>query len=82
MWVPPQLAADQEFEIAIDDTRWNHRIAPGKSSKVTLPLVRTAGEKVALHVRARQTFAPNRDGTSGDDRNLAWRLISAVLEHK
>jgi 2OG-Fe(II) oxygenase superfamily len=82
MWVPPQLAEDQEFEIAIDDKRWNHRIAPGKSSTVTLALVRAAGERVALHIRARQTFAPNQDGTSQDDRNLAWRLISAVLEHK
>ena len=82
LWVPPQLSADQEFEIAIDDKRWHHRVARGATSTVKLDLVRSIGAKVVLHIRAAQTFVPKHDGTSSDDRALAWRLIGVVFDHK
>jgi hypothetical protein len=82
VWVPPQLSADQEFEITIDDKRWHHRVARGASSTMSFDLARAAGAKIALHIRASQTFVPNRDGVSSDDRALAWRMASVVLEHK
>ncbi len=81
MWAPRQVTSDQEFHITVDDKTWNPRVARGHRSTVTLDLVRAAGAKVAVRVRASQTFIPNRDGASTDDRALAWRLLGVVLEH-
>jgi len=82
LWIPPNLATDQEFEIAINDRQWRHHAARGTASTISLDVAHAAGESMAIRIRAVQTFVPNRDGHSTDDRALAWRLTGVVLDHK
>ena len=78
---PAQLPADQILSIEIDGQRWDHHIARGARSTISLKVKRAAGERVELKIHAATHFVPATLGESGDDRGLAWMLCEAMVLH-
>jgi hypothetical protein len=81
LWAPDQLDAEQVLHIDMDGQRWQHHVARGARSKALLPFARRAGSGFELRIRAEQSFVPSRHGASGDERELAWRLLAVTLAH-
>ena len=81
VWVPPQISAAQQLRIAFGDTHATRDAAPGKSTRIVLPFKAKAGEAVPLHIQTNQSWKPSADGSSSDERALAYRILSAVIEH-
>ena len=81
LWAPDQLADGQELIVDLDGQRWQHRVAPGAGSTLTLKVKRAAGARVELKISAASSFVPANAGSSGDDRPLAWLLREIRLVH-
>ncbi len=81
VWVPLDLPEDQVLSIALAGKRYEHRIKRGNHAVVRLPLTAEKDELIELTIQATQEWTPSHSGTASDDRALAYRLISAVLEH-
>jgi hypothetical protein len=81
LWSPPQLGANQELRIEIGGATFTQMLRPGMRTPVTLALRMRAGEEIRLAIRASHTWTPGADGTSSDQRALAFKILSAVLTH-
>lgn len=81
MWAPDQLDADQVLGIDVDGQGWQHHVARGTRSRATLAIKVSAGRAIILRVHAARSFVPARVASSGDDRELAWRLLGVTLQH-
>jgi len=81
LWAPAQLGAGQTLEIELAGRTHRQALRPGALTQVALPLRARQGEEVALAIRAQRTWTPAADGSSGDQRALAYRIVGAVLGH-
>jgi 2-oxoglutarate-Fe(II)-dependent oxygenase superfamily protein len=81
VWSPEQLDQDQTLQIDLDGKCWVHHFARGSCSSFVLEVKRPAGKTIALSIRAQQTFVPAQAGASGDERSLAWKILSLELTH-
>jgi hypothetical protein len=80
VWVPPQLESGQVLEAEAGDWSERYEIKEGKR-KLEIPVELDEGESIEVSVRAEEAWSPKTAGTSDDDRELAYRLVSAVVEH-
>ncbi|NCT67519.1 MAG: 2OG-Fe(II) oxygenase [Rhodanobacteraceae bacterium] len=81
LWAPPQLGSAQEVRIELGGDGYTQALRPGLRTPVRLRLRARAGEPVTLAIRAARSWTPAADGSSGDERALAFRILGAVLEH-
>jgi hypothetical protein len=80
IWVPPQLESGQLLEIEAGE--WSDKQELGHGTHVLdIPVEVPEGEDVEVSVRAQEAWSPKAAGASSDDRSLAYKLISAKLEH-
>jgi hypothetical protein len=81
LWSPPQLGTDQQLQIELAGRVYTQVLRPGMRTPVSLPLRAREGDDVTLTIRAPRTWKPSADGSSGDERALAYRIVSAALKH-
>ncbi|MEO6689519.1 MAG: 2OG-Fe(II) oxygenase [Dokdonella sp.] len=81
LWSPPQLEAHQELRIEIGGSSFTQVLRPGLRTPVPLALRMRAGEEVRLAIRSSHTWTPAAAGESGDQRALAFKILSAELRH-
>jgi len=81
LWSPPQLGTDQQLHIELAGRVYTQALRPGMRTPVALPLRAREGEDISLTIRAPRTWKPSADGSSGDERSLAYRIVSAALKH-
>jgi hypothetical protein len=80
-FVPAALRAPQRLSIAVAGVRGALDLAPGARQSIEIPLRIAAGEEVELQVDAGADWTPSADGSSADQRPLAWKLVEAALRH-
>ena len=80
LWAPPQLAGDQELQITISGKTYVQNLSPGARTPVSLPLRAAKGAEINLSIRASRTWIPAGEGSSGDQRKLAYKLLSASMD--
>lgn len=81
LWAPPQLEDDQELRVEINGVVYTQIISRGRRASVVLRLDAAKGIAFDLQIHARHAWQPAKDGESGDQRMLSYRLVSAVIEH-
>lgn len=81
LWAPDQLDGEQVLDLEINGHRWQHPVTRGSRSSVPLRVRCAAGGKIDLRICAERSFVPARVGSSGDNRELAWRLLGVTLQH-
>lgn len=81
LWSPPQLGTNQELRIELDGVAFAQALRPGMRTPVKLTQRMRAGQEIQLAIRSSHTWTPSADGTSGDQRALAFKILSAVLAH-
>ena len=82
VWAPGQLGETQTLHIELGGKRWSERVSRGARVQLKLDVALAAGQEAELVIRATQAFVPARLGQSGDDRELAWRLLGVSLAQK
>lgn len=80
LWSPSQLGTEQELQIVLGATSYRQALRPGLRTPVELPLRAQAGDEVELAIRAACSWTPAADG-GGDQRALAYKILTAALEH-
>ncbi|SFN24073.1 2OG-Fe(II) oxygenase [Dokdonella immobilis] len=80
VWVPPQLGADQELRITIAGEKYTQNLSPGARTSFTLPLKVDKGNHIELEILASRTWIPAKPGEPGDQRVLAFKILSAHLQ--
>lgn len=80
VWVPPQMQGDQELHIDLAGKRFVQNLEKGTPTPVTFAIKASKGEKIKLRIKATNTWSPASSGDSGDQRNLAYRLLSACID--
>jgi hypothetical protein len=80
VWSPPQLGIEQALRIELAGRVYTQALRPGMRTPVEIELRARAGDDVILSIRADKTWKP-ADGGGGDQRDLAYRLVSAELVH-
>ncbi len=81
LWIPSGLGDPQELDIELARKRYTQTAQPGTRTPVHLPLRAKPGTPIALRIRAARTWVPAAAGTSGDARELAFKVVSARLDH-
>jgi hypothetical protein len=81
LMAPQRMESGQNLRIELDEHAWSQSLHPGRCTTIELPLRMAAGKKVGLRIQAEHTWVPASAGESGDERALAYRLVSASLEH-
>ncbi|MEO7064613.1 MAG: 2OG-Fe(II) oxygenase [Dokdonella sp.] len=81
LWSPPQLGNEQELRIELRGRAFTQSLRPGMRTPVQLDVQMRVGEEIDLLIRATHTWTPSADPQSGDQRALAYRIVSAALEH-
>ncbi|HEY2394778.1 MAG TPA: 2OG-Fe(II) oxygenase [Rudaea sp.] len=81
LWIPDQIEGDQALDIELAGNRSHHVLARGRRSRIVLKVAIAAGADITLRIRSSRQFVPARIGESGDERQLAFRLLGAALEH-
>ena len=81
LWIPAQIGGEQMLDIELGGNRSRHILAQGGRARLVLKAAIAAGAGTALRIRASRQFVPAAIGESADDRELAFRLLGAVLEH-
>ncbi len=81
LWAPGQLGETQELRIDIGGVAYVQLLQPGARTTVELRLGASSGDETALRIHAARTWRPAATGESGDQRELAYKMIAAVLHH-
>ncbi|MBO9663262.1 MAG: 2OG-Fe(II) oxygenase [Dokdonella sp.] len=81
LWSPPQLGTEQQLQIALGGKGYAQSLRPGMRTPVELPLRARAGEEIELTIRAARCWSPAAGGADGDQRSLAYKILTAALEH-
>ncbi|MGB0133435.1 2OG-Fe(II) oxygenase [Dokdonella sp.] len=81
LWAPSQLDTDQVLRIEWAGDGFTQNLARGSRTKVRLKLRAGAGKLVTLKIHAAEHWQPSADGSSGDCRELAYKVVSAELVH-
>jgi hypothetical protein len=79
VWVPSQLESGQVVEIAAGE--WSDTQELSGKSTLEIPIELSPGDSVEVRLQAQKGWSPKESGTSEDDRVLAYKLISASVEH-
>jgi 2OG-Fe(II) oxygenase superfamily len=79
LWAPAQLDGGQILDVDINGRRWQQHAAAGSRARATFDVRAASGETIELAITAQRTFVPARVGASGDERELAWKLLSAEV---
>lgn len=80
LWSPSELGMEQVLRIELAGRGYTQALRPGMRTPVEIELRARAGDDVVLSIRAEKTWKP-ADAGGGDQRDLAWRLVSAELVH-
>lgn len=80
LWAPTQLPSDQELTIRIDGTELALSVKPAECATLVHQGNWPAGHVCQVSIHAAQCFIPANGGDSIDARELAYRLIDAVVE--
>jgi hypothetical protein len=80
LWVPGQLAGNQELAIEIDGRGYSLTLAPGQRTTVKHVGNWAAGQGCKVSIRASRSWQPSTGGESRDGRPLAYKLIEAIVE--
>jgi hypothetical protein len=75
--VPPKMESDQVLEITAGDWTGVETLHPGEERIVEIPITLDAGQSTELAIHAGTTWSPG----GADTRELAYRIVNAVLEH-
>jgi hypothetical protein len=75
--VPPKLESDQVLEIQAGEWSGTEELHPGEKRALKIPISAGAGETMEVAIHASTTWSPG----GADTRELAYRMVSAVLEH-
>jgi Rps23 Pro-64 3,4-dihydroxylase Tpa1-like proline 4-hydroxylase len=75
--VPADMKSDQVLEINAGDWSGTEELHPGEVRVLKLPITVDADETVELEIHAGTTWSPG----GAETRQLAYRLLSAALEH-
>jgi hypothetical protein len=75
--VPPKMELDQVLEIQAGDWSGTEGLKPGEERTLEIPLTLDAGQTAQVSIHAGTTWSPE----GADTRELAYRIVSAVLEH-
>lgn len=81
LWSPPQLGTEQQLRIALGATAYTQVLRPGMRTPIELSLRARAGEEVVLSIGASRSWRPADNDASGDQRALAYKIVSATLQH-
>ena len=81
LWSPPQVN-DQQLRIELDGALHTQALKPGELTTIDLPLDVVAGHAVRLGIHAAQSWTPSADGSSADERSLAYRVLNVAIKHK
>jgi 2OG-Fe(II) oxygenase superfamily len=76
--VPREMPSDQVLDLEAGTWRSKETVHAGDERTIRLPLMAESGETVHVAIRAATTWSPG----GADTRELAYRLVSAALEHK
>jgi hypothetical protein len=71
------MESDQVLEIRAGDWSGTERLRAGEERTLEIPLTLSAGDTAEVTIHAEQTWVPG----GGDTRELAYRIVNAVLEH-
>jgi Rps23 Pro-64 3,4-dihydroxylase Tpa1-like proline 4-hydroxylase len=75
--VPQKLESDQVLEIQAGDWSGTEEMHPGEERVLELPIDVDAGQSMEVAIHASTTRSPG----GADTRQLAYRIVSAVLQH-
>jgi hypothetical protein len=78
---PPQLESPQVLEITAGEWHDSQELQPGQRHVLQLPINADAGATVKVTMRASVGWCAKDHGVSEDNRSLAYRILSAVIEH-
>lgn len=81
LWSPPQLGKEQVLAIRVNDKRYTQVLRPGMRTPVELDIRAAADSRIELEIRAERSWVPASAGESGDERELAYRILAATLRH-
>jgi Rps23 Pro-64 3,4-dihydroxylase Tpa1-like proline 4-hydroxylase len=81
LWVPSQLHGKQRLVIALGGRNYEHFIEPGSRGRAELKFDGAANVEQQLRIVADQVWQPSADGSSSDQRLLAFKLVGAELVH-
>jgi len=79
MWAPAQLAGAQILDVDINGRRWQQHVAAGSRVRATFDVRAPVGGTIDIRISATRSFVPAHAGTSGDERELAWKLLAAEV---
>ena len=80
LWIPDQLDGEQTLDVEVAGKRSRHVVARGRR-RITIDAPAAAGAEIGLRIRSSLQFVPAQVGESSDDRQLAFRLLDAILRH-
>ena len=75
--VPPKMESDQVLEIQAGDWSGTEELQPGDERMVEIPLDARSRPNREVTIHASTHWTPE----GGDTRELAYRIVSATLEH-
>jgi hypothetical protein len=78
----PSKLESQVLEIAAGDWSGSEELQPGERRTLRIPIDADARERVKVEVRASASWCGKEQGVSEDDRRLAFRVLSAVIDHE
>jgi len=77
-WTPDRLVDGQVLVVTINGVAREHALRAGRVQRLELALPSRESD-IAITLAAQRTWSPKQDG-GGDERELAWRLVSATVE--
>lgn len=80
IWTPGQLSADPELVVELPDGTQTIPLKRNQVQRLSWPIRLAAGQTLTVRMSSNLSFVPAADGQSGDDRELAFKLISAELD--
>jgi len=81
IWIPEQLSAGQALEIDVGSEHFSQMFVAGTRATFKLNAKIPEQRMVDFRIRATASFSPARLGQSGDDRELAWRILGIKVLH-
>ena len=81
VWIPDAMPAGQRLVASIGGRTVEKSLRAGARVRLELPLNGAVGQLQELQVVADQAWQPSAAGNSGDERELAYRLLGVELVH-
>jgi len=81
LWAPSQLRGAQRLSIRLSGSGYEQLIQPGARARAEIKFEGSAGVEQELRISSDEVWQPSADGSSSDQRLLAFKLIGAELVH-